>query len=101
MKEFVVLNQNDEVLERASLKENLIRDGEPNTRTIEFEGNFLIGDKIVNGQIIPVESVTSERGKIKSRNETRQNTEASLREKLKRGQPLSDPEIDILLGKGV
>ena len=62
MKEFVVLDASDTVIDRAAVRKNLTTDGQTGTRTIlHADGNFFVGDKIVNGSVIPVEAPGTER----------------------------------------
>jgi hypothetical protein len=99
MKEFVVLDNRNKIIDRSTVIDNLTQDKLPDTKVIEFEGAFFIGDKIENGNLIPVNTPESERGR---KNNTKQNEtirKASLRIKLKSGQALSDEEIDILLDR--
>lgn len=95
MKEFVVLNEKNEVIDRASLRENLTKDGSADTQTIEFEGNLLIGDKIESGKVIEVSTGNSERAKINQKREDSKALKTKLRANLKSGK-LDDDDIDNL-----
>ena len=92
MKEFVVLSASKEVIDRASLRVNLTKDGQPGTVTIEFEGDFLIGDKIENGIIDKVEAGNSERANIKKEKDKISAIKNSIKNKL----GLTDEEMALL-----
>jgi len=89
VKEFVVLDASDTVIDRAAVRKNLTTDGQTGTRTIlHADGNFFVGDKIVNGSVIPVEAPGTERQAAKENKIIR----ISLKTKLK-GLGLTDLEI--------
>ena len=101
MKEFVLLNAANVIIEKASLEVNLSHGNDPGLSLIVFEGDAFIGDKIENGAVIPVTNPSTGRGKEVAAAAQRV-TDQSLREQAKQGlvdgRPLTRPEVDRLFG---
>ena len=96
---FYILNANDEIIDQASIRENLSHAGEPGTRVEEheFRKDILIGDKITGGVYSPVDNPNTERGRIRIKNQEKTDKKNAVRVKLISGQPLTAGEADFLL----
>lgn len=80
--DWVLVNNRNEVIERASNLDNLVNIDDRRLTLLAFDGDALIGDKIVNGSLEKVDVGDSERARIKKQKIGKKDSSRRIKKKL-------------------